>query len=212
MERWRGIFSRGILRDLTVYQSNGIRVVNKPPNFVVHPSKFGPWSSLTGAVKAVEHSDTCAIVGRLDRETSGAVLVATDPGTSRMLEAGKQCGLGGKIYVGIVNGSVPMPLSKVGTINLAIGPHHDSDVAIKMGWAATEDSKFRTAVQPTHDLTPPEGADNTCDPQKAKPATTLIRKLAEKDGKTLVAAMPMGGARQHQIRVHLSAIGCPLVC
>lgn len=46
--------------------------------------------------------------------------------------------------------------------------------------------------------------------EKGKPAQTIIKSLKEKNGISLVEAVPLTG-RTHQIRVHLSSIGCPLL-
>ena len=51
-------------------------VVNKPGWFVCHPSKRGPWSSLVGQTRELLGLETIFLVGRLDRETSGVVLMA----------------------------------------------------------------------------------------------------------------------------------------
>jgi 23S rRNA pseudouridine1911/1915/1917 synthase len=49
---------------------------DKPGWLVCHPSKDGPWSSLVGAVKEWKQMDISHLVSRLDRETSGIILIA----------------------------------------------------------------------------------------------------------------------------------------
>lgn len=49
-----------------------------------------------------------------------------------------------------------------------------------------------------------------CRPGTGKPAETRVRRIAEKGGRTLLVVTLVTG-RRHQIRVHLSALGHPIV-
>ena len=70
------LISEELLRSSIIFEDEDILVVNKPGWFVCHPSKRGPWSSLVGAVRELLGLETLYLVGRLDRETSGVVLIA----------------------------------------------------------------------------------------------------------------------------------------
>jgi 23S rRNA pseudouridine1911/1915/1917 synthase len=59
-----------------LYEDDAVIAVNKPGWLVCHPSKNGPFSSLAGAIKAHCGLERLHLVSRLDRETSGIVLIA----------------------------------------------------------------------------------------------------------------------------------------
>lgn len=57
-------------------EDDDVIVLNKPGWIVCHPSKDGPWSSLVGAIREARGLDRVHLVSRLDRETSGLVVLA----------------------------------------------------------------------------------------------------------------------------------------
>lgn len=61
-------------------------VLNKPPRVVCHPSRYGPWSSLIGATREYLKVPRLHMPSRLDRETSGVLVFATDRATGRRLQ------------------------------------------------------------------------------------------------------------------------------
>ncbi len=75
-----------------LYQDEFIAVINKPPNMVVHPAK-GNWSgTLVNALRfhfpklsGINGDYRAGIVHRLDRDTSGAILIAKEEATHRDL-------------------------------------------------------------------------------------------------------------------------------
>ena len=62
-------------RHWILYEDEDLLLVNKPGWFVCHPSKNGPHSSLVGLVRLHLNADKLHLVARLDRETSGLVLL-----------------------------------------------------------------------------------------------------------------------------------------
>ena len=79
----KNLVSEKVLKDSIIFEDGNIIVINKPGWLVCHPSKNGPWSSLVGAVKEYLRLDRIFLVGRLDRETSGVVLIAKNQKTGR---------------------------------------------------------------------------------------------------------------------------------
>ena len=78
------------LESWIIHEDARLLVVNKPGDVVCHPSKHGPWSSLVGAARERCGLPTMHLVFRLDRETSGVVILAKDPATASRLQRAMQ--------------------------------------------------------------------------------------------------------------------------
>ncbi len=94
------------LRSWIVVETPGILAINKPPFVVCHPSKHGPWSSLIGACREFLGAETLHMPCRLDRETSGIVVLARDRATASRLQTAVQQRRVRKTYLAILCGSV----------------------------------------------------------------------------------------------------------
>jgi 23S rRNA pseudouridine1911/1915/1917 synthase len=115
---------------------------------------------------------------RLDRETSGVVLVGRRPRAHTELRRQFEAGEIDKTYLAIVDGVVA---GESGSLTWPIGPARASRIRVKM--TVTEDGL---------------------------PSRTDWRVVERFDDVTLVACDLFTG-RQHQIRVHLAAMGHPIV-
>jgi 23S rRNA pseudouridine1911/1915/1917 synthase len=104
------MISPGELGSWVIHDDERLLVINKPGDVVCHPSKHGPWSSLVGAVR--EHFGFARIhlVFRLDRETSGVVVLAKDPGTASLLQTAMQERRVGKAYIAVMTGELAGPV------------------------------------------------------------------------------------------------------
>ncbi|TVR50757.1 MAG: RluA family pseudouridine synthase [Puniceicoccaceae bacterium] len=122
-----------------LFQDDDLLVLDKPAGLVCHPSKDGPWSSLVGACRAAFGPAWTHLVSRLDRETSGVLLLAGNPETASRLQRAVQGGRLHKEYIAILRGELSAPT----TCALPIGPHPDSPVVARRLAAARPE--FRPA-------------------------------------------------------------------
>jgi 23S rRNA pseudouridine1911/1915/1917 synthase len=102
-------------------------VVNKPGGLVCHPSKHGPWSSLIGACREFLGAEVLHMPSRLDRETSGVVVLARTPEQGSLMQRAIQHGRVRKTYTAIVEGH----LAEAVTVDRPIGNDKQSLVRLK---------------------------------------------------------------------------------
>jgi 23S rRNA pseudouridine1911/1915/1917 synthase len=103
--------------------------VNKPAGVVCHPSKHGPWSSLVGAAREWLGDAVLHMPSRLDRETSGAVVLVRRRNLASAMQRAIQNGQALKQYLAILDGELPAPLE----VDLPLGRAADSRVFLKQG-------------------------------------------------------------------------------
>lgn len=123
-----------------LYEDARLLVVNKPGDVVCHPSKAGPWSSLVGALRAYTQLPTVHLVFRLDRETSGVVVLAKDAKMASRLQVAIQDRKVGKAYLAVLTGEFAAPV----TVNQPLGDDVSSPVFIKS--AVVAEGMGQTAV------------------------------------------------------------------
>lgn len=94
------------LRDWIIFEDKHLLVMNKPGWLVCHPSKNGPWSSLVGAAKEYLGVDSIHLASRLDRETSGVVLLAKHRGAASRWQKGIEKREVKRTYLAILRGEL----------------------------------------------------------------------------------------------------------
>jgi 23S rRNA pseudouridine1911/1915/1917 synthase len=110
-----------------VYEDERLLVVGKSGDAVCHPSKAGPWSSLVGAAREYTGLPTVHLVFRLDRETSGIVVIAKDAKMASRLQVAMQERKVGKRYRAILTGELAGPR----TVDQPLGDDQGSPVFVK---------------------------------------------------------------------------------
>ena len=163
-----------------------IVVVNKPGNLPCHPGGRYFEHTLWGILKARYGIESPEIVNRLDRETSGIVLVARHAEASRKCRAQFSRRKVWKKYVVLVEGAFPREVEACGFV------------------VADE----RSANPKRRRFVPGTAEERT--ERESEWAETTFRSLRCVGSLSLVEVIPHTG-RQHQIRATLSALGFPVV-
>jgi 23S rRNA pseudouridine1911/1915/1917 synthase len=123
-----------------LYEDEHVIAINKPAGMVVHPSYKQSSGTLLNAVLARRGSANAATPGiltRLDKGTSGVVLVAVSPGIHALLQAQAKAGELSKEYLAVVRG-VPHPPSGRICMPLARDPADRRRVIVLASGAPSE--------------------------------------------------------------------------
>lgn len=184
---------------LTVlYEDDDLLVIDKPAGMVVHPAAGNYHGTLVNAV--LYHCPNLAgiggarrpgIVHRLDKDTSGVILIAKNAAAQLALQAQFKNREVHKTYVALVHGWIA---DRRGEIAAAIGrdPRHRQRMAVvPSAWGRSAITRYEVRGY-------------------FAPATASLRSAPAAFRYTLVACYPLTG-RTHQIRVHLAYIRHPIV-
>lgn len=103
-EQWGWRITPAELESWILSRDAGLVVLNKPAGVVCHPSKQGPWSSLAGAAREFLAAPKLHMPFRLDRETSGVMLLTGDEELGKRLQRAVQNGQYRKQYTALLVG------------------------------------------------------------------------------------------------------------
>lgn len=192
-----------------VYEDADLVVVNKPPDLVMHPVGGEFRRTLIGALRlrleaAGEDPSELGIVHRLDRLTSGLVIVAKRLRARRALSRAVEARAVRRAYLAVAAGVVP---ADRGRIDLHIRRDPVRPTRMQALDAAALEAALRTGSRPR------VSRSGYSDPRldlRPREACTRYRVLRRLQGATLVQARLETG-RTHQIRVHMQGIGAPLL-
>ncbi len=208
-----------------VYEDDQLLVVNKPPGLVTHPAP-GHWdSTLVNAIlwhlanaecgmrnaelSGKEHSalrtpnsalSRAGIVHRLDKDTSGLLLVAKTEMAHAALSKQLKARTIHRRYVAVVEGRLPL---ETGTVNVPIGRHltHRKQMTVRhLGG--------RSAV--THYRVIKRFENAECGMRNAELKPGIPNSEFPIPNYTLIEVKLETG-RTHQIRVHMAHLGYPVV-
>ena len=114
-----GLIAENIQLDI-VFENDDLLVVNKPAGMVVHPSPGHDSGTLVHAalghvpdLKGIGGEERPGIVHRLDKETSGLIVVAKNEQAHRWLQDQFRTRVVEKIYLALVDGKPPTPSGRV---------------------------------------------------------------------------------------------------
>lgn len=120
-----------------IYEDEHLVVIDKPSGMVVHPGAGRETNTMANALiarfpelRGLGPKEKPGIVHRLDKETSGIILVARTPMAHRELQRQFKAREVEKLYIGLVWGKMPQ---KEGKITWAIGRHtkHGERISVK---------------------------------------------------------------------------------
>lgn len=185
-------------RSWIVYEDERLLVVDKPGDVVCHPSKAGPWSSLVGALREYAKLPTVHLVFRLDRETSGIVVLAKDAKMASRLQVAMQERKVGKAYLAILTGELAAPV----TVDRPLGDDVSSPVFVK-STVVSEGEGGQRAVTHFVPLASTTG--------KEKGGSGFEAGASDGEGKFTLARVITETGRKHQIRAHAQWLGRSLV-
>ncbi len=126
-----------------LYEDDVLLVINKPAGMVVHPAVGHASGTLVNAVLGHDpdivtgNQERAGIVHRLDRDTSGVMLIAKNDAALRELQKQFASREVHKTYLALVNGVVKTPRGKIDA-PLGRDPHDRKRMAIAGGGTARE--------------------------------------------------------------------------
>ena len=171
-----------------IYQDEDLAAIDKPPDLIAHPTATVRTGTVVNALLgrmalSKEHvydphreDYRPGIVHRLDKDTSGVMVIAKHDDAHRALSDAFKKRLTVKEYVAIVVGDLDDDVR----LDAPIGRHPVRRQTMTVGGS------------------------------QSKPAMTTFRVLARAGDHVLVKATPRSG-RTHQIRVHLTHLGTPIL-
>jgi 23S rRNA pseudouridine1911/1915/1917 synthase len=167
-----------------VYEDRWLVVIDKPAGLVVHPAAGHEGGTLVNALLAhcrdlrgIGGELRPGIVHRIDKDTTGLLVVAKDDATMNALGAAFKAHTVERVYEALIVGKPPAAGGRIDTL---------------YGRDPRDRKRFSSRVRTG---------------KRAVTNWTVVERLA---GAARIEARLETG-RTHQVRVHLAALGCPLL-
>jgi 23S rRNA pseudouridine955/2504/2580 synthase/23S rRNA pseudouridine1911/1915/1917 synthase len=161
-------------------------VINKPGNLPCHPGGRYFRNTLWHLLKTETTEKSFFFVNRIDRETSGIVLVAKTAAAAKNCQQQFQSGLVRKVYLVVVEGDFP------------------SGLVCAEGFLLKDETSL---IRKKQRFTPVDSGSGISG--ESRRCFTRFHLIDRRQGKSLVSAFPVTG-RLHQIRATLSSLGYPV--
>lgn len=179
-----------------VFEDKNLIVINKPSGLVVHPAAGHEQDTLVNALLAhtqelsMKHEQRPGIVHRIDKETSGLLVIAKNDFTHDKLAEQFKDKSAHRIYYALVNGNLPR---QNGICKSYLARH-------------PVDRKRYSSVKENNKII----SEFSGDWPHAKWAVTNFSKISQHSNMSYLK-LKLETGRTHQIRVHMSELGHPLV-
>jgi len=181
-----------MLEPEVIYSDDNLVVLNKPAGLTVHPDNYssGPFltdwlmSKYPEIVGVGENAERPGIVHRLDKDTSGVMVVAKNNQTYQFLKEQFKNHEAKKVYWAVAVGEFKAGIGVEDEINLPIG-------------RSLKDPRVRVASPKAHG--------------QLREAKTVYKVLDQGGGYVLIQLEPLTG-RTHQLRAHLKSLQHPIAC
>ena len=178
-----------MIKGSVIFKDNHILVLNKPAGIAVQGGSGQKDRHIDSLIEILQEAnmDKPRLVHRLDKDTSGILLLARDRKTAELLTKSFRSKSVKKIYWALVAG---IPPSNVGTVRYSL---------VKQKLSSGNEQMISV---------PPNEENNYPEAKRAVTDYVVIEKVSQRA--TWLGLSPITG-RTHQLRSHMSAIGCPII-
>jgi len=181
---------------IPVFEDDDLLIINKPAGYVVHPTAGHPVNTMANGIAKyiidTNQSFKVRFINRLDMDTSGLLIIAKNAHCQETISKQMKAGQVSKKYIALVTGILE---KETGTVDLPIGrpdPERVERGVMENGHPSvthyTVLRRFKQITKTTSD----SSTENT-------------------NGGFSLVELSLETGRTHQIRVHMSHIGHPIV-